>query len=56
MAMLHVHASAVQAMLAGDGLPEGGTDLVTLHSCQYCIPPSLHLGITYALAGLEVDL
>lgn len=32
--LYNVHAGAVEAVLAGDGLPEGGTDLVTLHCCQ----------------------
>lgn len=31
---VNIHASAVEAMLAGDGLPEGSTDLVTLFGCQ----------------------
>lgn len=26
----HIHTRAVEAMLAGDGLPEGSTNLVTL--------------------------
>jgi len=29
--LLYIHAGTVEAVLAGDGLPEGGTDLVTLH-------------------------
>lgn len=37
---IHVHAGAVEAVLAGDGLPEGGTDLVTLFTCQ---PYALHI-------------
>lgn len=31
----YVQAGAVEAMLAGEVLPEGGADLVTLHVCQY---------------------
>ena len=46
-------------MLAGDGLPEGSTDLVTLCGCQ---SQALHFvsldtgRLTYTLAGLEVNL
>jgi hypothetical protein len=31
---VNIHARAVEAMLAGDGLPEGSTDLVALCGCQ----------------------
>lgn len=31
---VNVHSRGVEAMLAGDGLPEGSTDLVTLCGCQ----------------------
>ena len=34
---LDVQARVVEAMLAGDGFPEGGTDLVTLHSYQHVL-------------------
>ena len=42
-------------MLAGDGLPEGGTDLVTL-SIVSCRRREKMVGCTYALTGLEVNL
>lgn len=32
----YVQAGAVEAMLAGDVLPEGSANLITLHRCQYC--------------------
>jgi hypothetical protein len=31
---VNIHSRGVEAMLAGDGLPEGSTDLVTLCGCQ----------------------
>jgi hypothetical protein len=41
-------------MLAGDGLPEGSTDLVTLRGLVFVSMGGLRW--TYALAGLEVNL
>jgi len=43
-------------MLSGDGLPEGGTDLVTLFILLALVPIVSSLETTYALAGLEVNL
>ena len=40
---LHVHARAVKAVLAGDGLPEGSTDLVALYVCQSYVPSFFHI-------------
>lgn len=54
--IINIHARAVQAMLPGDVLPEGGTDLVTLYSCQSHIPPPFTHRYTHALAGLKVHL
>lgn len=34
MVGINIHTSTVKAVLARDGLPEGGTDLVTLESRQ----------------------
>ena len=53
-----VHAGAVEAMLAGDGLPEGSTDLVALLR-MLITSSSILSGMgrsTYTLAGLEVNL
>lgn len=43
-------------MLAGDVLPKGGTDLVTLNVGQLYVLCLFSSNFTYALASLEVDL
>jgi hypothetical protein len=49
-----VDTGAVESMLAGDGLPEGSTDLVTLRGLVFVSMGGVRW--TYALAGLEVNL
>ena len=51
-----VDTGAVEAMLAGDGLPESGTNLVTLKKVSYRRDENGRGDETYALTGLEVNL
>ena len=51
-----VDTGAVEAMLARDGLPEGGTNLVTLQRWLAAVCVVLARAATYALTGLEVNL
>lgn len=54
---VNIHASAVEAMLAGDVLPESRANLIALHACQFILPSlSSIVEFTYTLAGLEMDL
>ena len=47
------HSGTVDAMLARDGLPEGGTNLVTLErSMSINVKTIEGFGIAYALTGL----
>lgn len=52
-----VDTSTVETVLARDGLPEGGTNLVTLEKSQYfhLVEQNAREG-TYALTGLKVNL
>ena len=53
----NIHAASVKPMLAGDGLPEGSTNLVALHvNVNAKNSPPSRIGLTYALAGLKMDL
>jgi hypothetical protein len=51
-----VDTGAVEPMLARDGLPEGGTNLVTLQSLLAVVRWCFSRATTYALTGLKVNL
>lgn len=55
--MIHIHSCTVEAVLAGNGLPEGSTDLVTLDQVR-TESSNVMSGVdeAYALTGLKVDL
>lgn len=48
---VNVHTSTVKAVLAGDGLPEGGTDLVTLF---LVVRRVLELNWSSVLVGIHI--
>lgn len=50
---IYIHSLTVEAMLAGDGLPEGGTDLVTLSYVRiaFLIASIDHCGLHIGRSG-----
>jgi hypothetical protein len=48
-----VDTGAVEAMLAGDGLPEGSTDLVTLLAVSYCLNGNSEMDLRIDRSGGE---